>query len=41
MRVFSTPIPWSNANKSCMRVDEIVLEFSQLSVSGLTRTGVA
>ena len=41
MRVFSTLMPRSNENKSCMRVDEkreFAWEFSQLSCTGQTRT---
>ena len=40
---FSTPMSWSNENKSCMRVDkrEFVQELSQFSCFGQTRTRFA
>jgi hypothetical protein len=43
MKVFTTLVPRSNMNKSCMRVEkwEFVWEFSQLSCPGQTRTRVA
>ena len=43
MRVFSTLMPLSNENKSCMRVEkrDFVWEFFQLSCLGQTRTRVA
>jgi hypothetical protein len=43
IRVFSTLMPWSNENKSCMRVGkrEFASEFSQLSCPGQTWTRVA
>jgi hypothetical protein len=43
MRVFSTLMPRSNENKSCMRVKkrEFAWEFSQLSCPRQTRTRVA
>jgi uncharacterized membrane protein len=43
IRVFSTLMPWSNKNKSCMRVEkrEFTSEFSQLSCPDQTRTRVA
>jgi hypothetical protein len=43
IRVFSTLMPWSNENKSCLRVEkrEFASEFSQLSCPGQTRTRVA
>jgi hypothetical protein len=43
IRVFSTLMPWSNENKSCMRVEkrEFASEFSRLSCPGQTRTRVA
>jgi hypothetical protein len=42
MRVFSTLMPRSNEDKSCMRVEkrEFAWEFSQLSCPGQTRTRV-
>ena len=42
MRVFSTLKSWSNEDRGCTRVDkrEFVLEFSQLSCPGQTRTRV-
>ena len=43
MRASSTPMSWSNVNKSCMSVDkrELAWEFHQLSCPGQTRTRVA
>ena len=43
MRVFSTPMSWSNENNSCMRVNKSLeaREFSQLSYPNQTRTRVA
>jgi hypothetical protein len=43
LRVFSTLMPRSNENKSCMRVEkrEFAWEFSQISCPGQTRTRVA
>jgi hypothetical protein len=43
MKVFTTLVPRSNENKSCMRVEkwEFVWEFSQLSCPGQKRTRVA